>query len=129
MNLSCRSSNITIHYDSLLPSILAHFLQLINLVGNNLPDRHQPDRGSLYSQEEGSTVCLLLCENIMLAIVWPRSTAALSLLNVLFTEQGKNHLAKKWRILQASEQRVPNPNAASLGAEKSWLVIATAIED
>lgn len=64
MNLVCHSSNITIHYDSLLPSILAHFLQLINLVGNNSPNRHQPYRGTRYSQEEGSTLCRLLYENI-----------------------------------------------------------------
>lgn len=50
MNLACHSSNTTIHYDSLLPSILAHFLQLINLIGNNLPNRHQLYRGTLFPE-------------------------------------------------------------------------------
>lgn len=50
MNLACHSSNTTIHYDSLLPSILVHFLQLINLTGNNLPNRHQLYRGTLFPE-------------------------------------------------------------------------------
>lgn len=68
-----------------------------------------------------------------LTMVRPRSTAVLSLLNLLFIGQGqseKTYLSKKWRILCASEQHVLNSNAVSWGAEKiqSWVITATATE-
>lgn len=64
-------------------------------------------------------------------MVWPRSIAALSLLDLPFMEQGqpeKTHLAKKWRILHAGQQHVPSSNTVSLGAGKSRLIVAAATE-
>lgn len=61
----------------------------------------------------------------MLAMVWPRGTAALSLLNLLNGDCLRKLIEtkKKLRILHSSEQHMLNANKVSLGAGNGWLAI------
>lgn len=71
----------------LLPTIPAHFLQLINLEGNNLPSRHQLYKETLFPGGRLHSVTFFMRTNL-LAMVCLRSTAALCLLNL----QNRNSL-------------------------------------
>lgn len=121
MNLICHSSNITTHYDSLLPSILAHFLQLINLVSNN-----SPNRGSLHCHGEGCTLFSCrrrsACHGLAKGHCCPSSPE--------FAERGQ---PEKTHLERNGESSIPVSNTCSiqtvsLGAGKGWLAIAAATE-